>query len=128
MFLKRVYNTIRFWQAIFSQLIFPLLFVLLALILAVTLPNNNENDPPRALTVENSGLDSSMNRIFFYAEFGENPRNVFQFEVSSRSYIYIYASTNFVSLSCLSILCVFVGRCGWDDFLSSLSSFLFHVC
>ena len=82
MFLKRVYNTIRFWQAIFSQLILPLLFVLFGLILAVTLPNVNENDPSRALTVQNSGLDSSS-RLFFYAEFGENPSNVFRFEVSS---------------------------------------------
>ena len=82
MFLKRVYNTIRFWQAIFSQLILPLLFVLFGLILAVTLPNVNENDPSRSLTVQNSGLDSSE-RILFYAEFGENPSSVFEFEVSS---------------------------------------------
>ena len=82
MFLKRFYNTLRFWQAIITQLLLPLLFVLFALILAVTLPNANENDPLRSLSVENSGLDAS-NRILFYAEFGADPNSVFDFEVSS---------------------------------------------
>ena len=81
-FLKRFYNSLRFWQAIITQLILPLLFVLFALILAVTLPNFNENDPPRALTVENSALDGSS-RFLFYAEFGAEPKAVFDFEVSS---------------------------------------------
>ena len=79
MLLKRAYNTLRFWQAIISQLLLPLLFVLFGLILAVTLPNANEDDPIRALTVQNSGLDSS-NRILFYAEF-DDLDNVFVFEV-----------------------------------------------
>ena len=82
MFLKRFYNSLRFWQAIITQLIMPLLFVLLALILAVTLPNINENDPPRALNVENSALDGSA-QLLFYAEFGAEPSAVFDFEVSS---------------------------------------------
>ena len=30
-----------------------------------------------------------------------------------------------IIVSCLSMLCVFVGRRGWDGFLFS---FLFHVC
>ena len=77
--MKRAYNTLRFWQAIISQLILPLLFVLFGLILAVTLPNANENDPIRALTVQNSGLDSS-NRILFFAEF-DDLESVFDFEV-----------------------------------------------
>ena len=82
MFLKRFYNSLRFWQAIITQLILPLLFVLFALILAVTLPNINENDPPRALNVENSALDGSA-QLLFYAEFGAEPNAVFDFEVSS---------------------------------------------
>ena len=81
LFLKRVYNTIRFWQAVISQLILPLIFVLLALILAVILPNANENDPVRQLRIDNSGRDPNR-RIVFYAEFGDAPRGVFNFGVS----------------------------------------------
>ena len=91
MFLKRVYNTMRFWQAVFSQLILPLLFVLFALILVKTLPNVNENDPSRALNVDNSGLDSS-NRFLFYAEFGPDPNAVFDFEVRASHQSHIWCS------------------------------------
>ena len=92
MLLKRAYNTLRFWQAIISQLLLPLLFVLFGLILAITLPNANEDDPIRALTVQNSGLDSS-NRILFYAEF-DDLDNVFVFEVRR---IFILLLLNFFS-------------------------------
>ena len=91
MFTKRVYNTIRFWQAIFSQLLLPLLFVMFGLVLAITLPNANENDPLRALTVENSGLDRS-NRFLFFTEFGSEPSSVFDFEVSR--FLYKHTNTN----------------------------------
>ena len=84
MFLKRYYNTLRFWQAIITQLILPLLFVLFGLILLVTLPNDNENDPSRQLRIDNSALDPN-NRILFYAEFGNGPSGVFNFEVSVMS-------------------------------------------
>ena len=82
MFLKRFYNSLRFWQAIITQLILPLLFVLFGLVLAVTLPNANENDPSRQLRIDNSVLDPD-NRILFYAEFGNGPRGVFDFKVSA---------------------------------------------
>ena len=84
MFLKRYYNTLRFWQAIITQLILPLLFVLFGLILAVTLPNLNETDPSRQLRIDNSVLDPN-NRILFYAEFGNEPSGIFNFEVSVMS-------------------------------------------
>ena len=71
MFLKRLYNSMRFWQAIITQLVLPLLFVLIAMILAVTLPNANENDPLRSLTIKNSALDPD-NQLVFFAAFGEN--------------------------------------------------------
>ena len=80
MFLKRFYNSLRFWQAIVTQLILPLQFVLIALILAVTLPNANENDPLRPLTIGNSALDPD-NRLIFFAELGEGPSNAFDFDV-----------------------------------------------
>ena len=77
MFLKKFYNSLRFWQAAITQLILPLLFILLGLVLVKTLPNDNENDPPRAMNVQNSAIDAD-NRIFFYAVFGDD---VFDFEV-----------------------------------------------
>ena len=80
MFLKRFYNSLRFWQAIITQLILPLQFVLIALILAVTLPNANENDPPRTLTISNSALDPE-NRLIFFAEFGKDPSDALDFDV-----------------------------------------------
>ena len=101
MFLKRVYNTIRFWQAIFSQLILPLLFVLFALILAKTLPNANENDRSRALNVDNSGLDAS-NRLLFYAVFGENLSDIFNFDVS------LFNSLLLHILRHLQLLCMYM--------------------
>ena len=81
MFLKRVYNSLRFWQAIITQLVLPLLFVLIAMILAVTLPNANENDPSRPLVISNSALDPD-NRLVFFALFGDVPSNTLDFNVS----------------------------------------------
>ena len=85
MFLKHFYNSLRFWQAIITQLILPLMFVLIALILAVTLPNANENDPSRPLKIDNSALDAD-NRTVFYAELGDGSRGVFDFQVSLKIY------------------------------------------
>ncbi|XP_019855200.1 PREDICTED: ATP-binding cassette sub-family A member 3-like [Amphimedon queenslandica] len=69
-FLKRFYNSLRFWVAIIWQLIIPLLFVLWGLILGVTNTGFNADDPSRVLTIENSAL--SDNRTFFYAQFGDS--------------------------------------------------------
>ena len=113
MFLKRFYNTLRFWQAIFTQLLLPLLFVLFALILAVTLPNENENDPSRSLRISNSGLDPN-NRIMFYAEFGDDPTRAFDFSVSSvhviHSVWYMYYSC---ACTCSCIHCTITCRVLW---------------
>ena len=81
MFMKKFYNTLRFWQAIVSQLILPLFFVLFAMILAITATNSEENDPPRALRLDNSALDPD-NRIVFFAELG-NGEGFFDFGVGS---------------------------------------------
>ncbi len=73
-FVKRVLNSMRFWAAVVIQLILPLVFVILALALAKTLPDPNENDPSRELRIENSALSSSV--YLFYADFdGSGPVN-----------------------------------------------------
>ena len=57
-----------------TQLVLPLLFVLNAMILAVTiLLNDNATDPPRALTNHKSVL-SPENITYFWAEF-DRPEN-----------------------------------------------------
>ena len=81
LFLKRFYNSLRFWQAIITQLVLPLLFVLIAMILAVTLPNANENDPSRPLKISNSALVPDSQLVFF-ATLGDVPSNSLDFSVS----------------------------------------------
>lgn len=68
MIIKRFYNTLRFYGALFSQLLLPLLFVIFGLVVVVTVPNTQADDIPRALRVNTSGL-SDTNFVFF-AEFG----------------------------------------------------------
>ena len=68
MFLKRFYNTLRFYGALVSQLVLPLLFVLFGLLVAVTVPNNQVDDAPRSLFLNNSGQIRDV--TVFYAQFG----------------------------------------------------------
>ena len=78
MFLKRFYNSLRFYIAVITQLVLPLIFILLALIL-IKIPNPNLGDQPsRLLTLENSAL--SRNVTTFWAQFGDTPAN-FDLEV-----------------------------------------------
>lgn len=67
MFLKRFYNSLRFYGALVSQLFLPLLFVLFGLVVAVTVPSNQTDDMPRALRINNSGL-SPDNAVMFYSQ------------------------------------------------------------
>lgn len=69
MFLKRFYNSLRFYGALVSQLLLPLLFVIFGLVIAVTVPSNQSDDAPRPLWLNNSGLTPDTS-IVFYAEFG----------------------------------------------------------
>ena len=81
MFLKRFYNSLRFFAAVITQLLLPLVFVLFALILAKTIPNANENDEPRELRLNNSALSSNV--TLFWAEL-QNPSGFdIDFAVSS---------------------------------------------
>ncbi len=70
MFLKRFYNSLRFYAALISQLFLPLLFVIFGLLIAVTLPNNQLDDQPRALRIDTSGL-SANNFTLFFAQMDE---------------------------------------------------------
>ena len=54
-------------------------FVLLALLLVVTLPDPNENDPSRALLLDNSVLSGDVD--LFYADFSDG-RSGIRFNVS----------------------------------------------
>lgn len=69
MFMKRFYNSLRFYGALVSQLLLPLVFVLFGLVIAVTVPSNVTDDAPRALWLNNSGLSPDTS-IVFYAQFG----------------------------------------------------------
>ena len=58
MILKRFYNSLRFYVAIITQLILPLVFLGLALLI-VKIPNpdrNPQDDPRRVLTLRHSSL------------------------------------------------------------------------
>ena len=69
MFLKRFHNFRRFYGAIVTQLILPLLFVLFSMIIAVTQPSNSRDDPIRSIYLNNSAL-SNDNLTVFTAQFG----------------------------------------------------------
>ena len=78
MFLKRFYNSLRFYMAVITQLVLPLIFILLALTL-IKIPDPNLGDQPsRLLTLKNSAL--SRNITTFWAQFGETPAH-FNFAV-----------------------------------------------
>ena len=76
MFLKRVYNSARFWGAVVSQILLPVGFVVFALILAVSGPTQNQDDPKRSLDLKNSAA-SPDNISLFYAQFGESSPLIF---------------------------------------------------
>ena len=95
MFLKRFYNSLRFFGAVFSQFLLPMLFVLFALVLAVTIPNPNQDDPRRALLLENSALSSNV--TVFYVEFADEQNSPLNFSVSQIH----------------TIICSWSGRMAW---------------
>ena len=70
MFTKRFYNSLRFYAAVISQIFFPILFILFGMILAVTGPGRDQDNPKRVLTLKNSALFGG-NISLFYAQLGE---------------------------------------------------------
>lgn len=71
---KRFHNSHRNWSAVIWQLVLPIIFILFALIIAVTVPSSNSDDPKRVLTLENSA--SSNNVTVFWAHFGNESSSV----------------------------------------------------
>jgi len=99
MFIKRIYYSIRFYPAMVTQLVFPVLFV--AIGLAVILSNPNADDPPRALYVNTNGLDS-RNTTIFYAELDGKSMNFSDFiakDLLVTDYIDITAGINKIRAS-----------------------------
>jgi len=67
--IKRLLHSIRNWRAIITQVVLPILFILLGLILIETVPGITEPDDPRVMSLQESALlDDDI--ITFYAEFG----------------------------------------------------------
>ena len=80
MFLKRFYNSLRFYTAVIIQLIIPLLFIILALLI-VKLPDNSpRDDPRRLLTLSRSSMSDDAE--VFWAHFVDVPSE-FSFEVGN---------------------------------------------
>lgn len=76
---KKVLDTVRYWQVFIPLCLLPILATLLGLLLfrfrnVVAAP-----DPARELSVENSAIDTD-NQILFWAKFGTFA-NAFDFEV-----------------------------------------------
>lgn len=81
MFMKRFYNAFRYWMAILWQLIIPILFVVLALVVAKLMSqsgSDDSNEPSRVLTIKNSA--PSHDTSFFWADFA-SLENKFKIEV-----------------------------------------------
>ena len=69
MVVKRALNTFRHFGIIVSQLILPMVFVLLGLVFLKTLPSRLANDPPRPLTLKESSPYTGIK--MFYGDFGD---------------------------------------------------------
>ena len=67
LFRKRIYVSLRFWAAWISQFLLPIYFVMLALVLAKTIPQLTENNPKRSLSLGDSA--PSGKTILFWADF-----------------------------------------------------------
>ena len=73
-FLKGVYNSVRSYIALISQLVLPILFILIGLILAKTTPSVIDDDPKRSIELRTSAV-STNNLTLFFAQFGDLPLN-----------------------------------------------------
>ena len=83
MFLKRFYNSLRFYHAVITQLILPFIFIILALLI-VKIPKGSSQgaNPKRTLTLSGGSLSNEAET--FWAHFGPLPPT-FSFEVSIHS-------------------------------------------
>ena len=74
--IKRFLHSLRNWRAIITQLIMPVIFIVIGLALVYTVPGTSSVDPKRPLSLRNSAIDDEDIRTF-YAEFG-NGNPIFQ--------------------------------------------------
>ena len=73
---KRFLHSIRNWRAIITQIVLPVIFILLGLILIETVPGTTAEDKSRILNLPESALTDD-NIVAFFAEFGDGP-SIFQ--------------------------------------------------
>lgn len=67
--MKRFLHSLRNWRAIVTQIIIPIVFIMLGLVLIETVPEITSNDEKRSLNMPESALIEDK-IITFYAEFG----------------------------------------------------------
>jgi ABC-type multidrug transport system ATPase subunit len=78
MFLKRFYNSLRYYVAVVTQLILPLVFLVLALLIVKIPSVIPTDDPRRVLTLRQSSLSDRAEA--FFVHFGDAIPPVFSFE------------------------------------------------
>ena len=71
MLIKRFLNSKREKKLVLTQIILPLLMVLLGLLIIKTLQEPNKDEPPRVLTLSNLSIEDVPN-TGFYADFRVN--------------------------------------------------------
>lgn len=71
MLIKRFLNSKREKKLVLTQIILPLLMVLLGLLIIKTLQEPNKDEPPRVLTLSHLSIDDVPN-TGFYADFRVN--------------------------------------------------------
>ena len=79
---KRFLHSFRNWRGIITQIIMPVIFVLLGLILIETVPGITEPDEARVMSLQESALLED-DIVTFYAEYGsDNSPRIFQVTTS----------------------------------------------
>ena len=106
MFLKRYYNARRYYVAVITQLIFPLVLLVLALLIVKFPSIIFTDDPRRVLTLRQSSLSDRAEA--FFVHFGDATPPVFSFEVSLTR-----RSTRTVAFYLPLQVCSFVTWCAW---------------
>ena len=99
MFVKRFLNTVRFWQSFVLEIIFPVAFVIIALIVAKFVGELNSNEVKRSIMIQSS--TRSDNRTLFWAQFGSG--YPITFTVSVYTYLCAQACLCFI----IVIVCIY---------------------
>ena len=69
MFIKRYINFKRFRVGLFCQVVLPMLFVVIGLVVVAVVALPDDLDPPRSLDIKTSS-PNSMNITLFFGQFG----------------------------------------------------------